>query len=71
MTGVEPAEQVLRKRPELKISIMSGETPDAVLNQNIPDAFLRKPFMPPTLLKCVQRLLDSEFKGICYESDLL
>ena len=71
MTGVELAEQVLRKRSEIKILIMSGETPDAVLNQNIPDAFLRKPFMPPTLLKCVQRLLDSEFKGICYESDLL
>jgi len=71
MTGVELAEQVLRKRSEIKILIMSGETPDAVLNQNIPDAFLPKPFMPPTLLKCVQRLLDSEFKGICYESDLL
>jgi CheY-like chemotaxis protein len=71
MTGVELAEQIRKKRSEIKIMIMSGETPDAVLNQNIPDAFLQKPFMPPTLLKCVQRLLASEHKGICYESDLL
>jgi two-component system cell cycle sensor histidine kinase/response regulator CckA len=71
MTGVELAEQVLKKRSEIKILIMSGETVDKVLNQNTLDAFLRKPFMPPTLLKCVKRLLDSEFKGICDESDLL
>jgi len=50
---------------------MSGETAETVLKQNALDAFLRKPFMPPTLLKCVQRLLDSDFKGVCYESDLL
>src|SRR5215472_9939254 len=54
MTGAELAEQVLKKRSEIKILLMSGETPDAILNQNTPDAFLRKPFMPPTLLKCVQ-----------------
>jgi len=71
MTGVELAEQVLKKRSEIKILIMSGETADTVLNQNSLDAFLRKPFMPPTLLKCVQRLLESDFKGVCYESDLL
>jgi hypothetical protein len=44
---------------------------DTVINQNTPGAFLQKPFTPPTLLKCVQRVLDSEFKGICDESDLL
>jgi CheY-like chemotaxis protein len=71
MTGVELAEQVLKNRPGMKIIIMSGGTPDAVLNQNTPDAFLQKPFMPPTLLQCVQRLLASEFKGVCNESDLL
>ena len=70
MTGMELAERVQRKRSEIKILIMSGETADMVLNQNSLDAFLRKPFMPPTLLKCVQRLLDSDFKGVCYESDL-
>ena len=71
MNGLELAESILKKRSEIKIMIMSGETPDAVLHQNTPDAFLRKPFMPPTLLKCVQRLLDSNFKGICHESDRL
>ena len=50
---------------------MSGETADTVLKQNTPDAFLQKPFIPPTLLKCVQGLLESDFKGICHESDLL
>jgi CheY-like chemotaxis protein len=70
MTGVELAEQVQKKRSEIKILIMSGETAETVLNQNSLDAFLQKPFMPPTLLKCVQRLLDSDFKGVCYEADL-
>ena len=71
MTGLELAEQVQKKRSDIKIMIMSGETADTVLIQNTPDAFLQKPFLPPTLLKCVQSLLDSDFKGICYESDLL
>ena len=70
MSGLELAESVLRKRPEIKVMIMSGETPDTILKENTPDAFLQKPFMPPTLLRCVQRLLTSEFKGICHESDL-
>lgn len=71
MTGVELAEQVQGKRSEIKILIMSGATVETILNQNALDAFLPKPFMPPTLLKCVQRLLSSDFNGVCYESDLL
>jgi len=71
MNGLELAEQIQKKRSEIKILIMSGETADTVINQNTPGAFLQKPFTPPTLLKCVQRVLDSEFKGICDESDLL
>ena len=71
MTGVELAERVLEKRSEIKVLVMSGETADKVLKENAPDAFLQKPFKPPTLLKCVQRLLSSEFKGICHEPDLL
>src|SRR5262252_5059051 len=67
MNGLELAEQVQKKRSEIKIMIMSGETADTVLHRNTPDAFLQKPFLPPTLLKCVQSLLDSDFKGICYE----
>ena len=71
MNGLELAESVLKKRSEIKIMIMSGETANTILNKNTPDAFLPKPFMPPTLLTCVRRLLTSEFKGICQESDLL
>jgi len=71
MTGVELAKQILKKRSEIKVMIMSGETADSVFNQNTADAFLQKPFMPPTLRKCVRRLLDSEFKGICDDSDFL
>ena len=71
MNGLELAELCQKKRSEIKILIMSGEAAGTVINQNIPDAFLPKPFMPPTLLTCVRRLLDSDFKGVCYESDLL
>jgi CheY-like chemotaxis protein len=65
MSGLELAERVHKKRPEIKIMIMSGEMAHTILNENTLDAFLRKPFMPPTLLGCVRRLLTSEFKGIC------
>ena len=71
MNGLELAENILKKRSEIKIMIMSGETAETILNKNTPNAFLSKPFMPPTLLTCVRRLLASEFKGICQESDLL
>ena len=71
MNGLDLAQQVLRKRSEIKIMIMSGETADTILKGNTRDAFLQKPFMPPTLIRCVQRLLTSSFKGICHESDLI
>src|SRR5215831_3943537 len=71
MNGLELAESIIKKRPEIKIMIMSGETAETILNKNTPDAFLAKPFMPSTLLTCVRRLLTSEFTGICQESDLL
>jgi CheY-like chemotaxis protein len=62
MNGLELAESILKKRSEIKILIMSGETVETILNKNTPDAFLPKPFIPPTLLTCVRRLLSSEFK---------
>jgi two-component system cell cycle sensor histidine kinase/response regulator CckA len=71
MNGLELGESILKKRSQIKIMIMSGETAETILNKNTPDAFLAKPFMPPTLLTCVRRLLTSDFKGICQESDLL
>jgi CheY-like chemotaxis protein len=71
MNGLELAEKVRERRPEIKIMIMSSETADSILKENTPDAFLRKPFIPPTLLRCIQRVLTTEFKGICHESSLL
>ena len=40
MSGLELAESVLKKRSGIKIMIMSGETPDTILKENTPDAFL-------------------------------
>jgi CheY-like chemotaxis protein len=71
MNGLELAERIRELRPETKIMIMSAETADTIFKENTPDAFLRKPFIPPTLLKCVQRVLTTDFKGICHESELL
>jgi CheY-like chemotaxis protein len=71
MNGLELAEKVRERRPEIKVMIMSAETADTILKENAPDAFLRKPFIPPTLLRCVQRVLTTEFKGVCQESQLL
>jgi CheY-like chemotaxis protein len=71
MNGLELAESILKKRSEIKVMIMSGETAETILNKNTPDAFLSKPFIPPTLVTCVRRLLTSDFRGICQESDLL
>ena len=46
---------------------MSGETANIIAIENTPDAFLRKPFIPPTLLKCVQRVLAEAYSGVCEE----
>src|SRR4029453_2166049 len=67
MDGVTLAEKVRARRPEIKIIAMSGGTTMTVLKENVPDAFLRKPFKPPTLLQCVQRVLASSFSGMCEE----
>jgi hypothetical protein len=45
---------------------MSGDTAVSVREKNVPDAFLKKPFVPPTLLKCVQRVLEGS-SGMCEE----
>jgi two-component system, cell cycle sensor histidine kinase and response regulator CckA len=71
MTGPELAEKVRAHRPGAKIMIMSGQTTTAILEENMPHGFLRKPFIPPALLQCVQRVLTSSFSGICHESDVL
>ena len=67
MDGITLAERVRALRPDVKVIIMSSETATTILERNVHDAFLRKPFIPPTLLKCVQGVLNESFKGHCQE----
>ena len=65
MDGMELKRRVRALRPDVRVIVMSGETAQIIAVENTPDAFLRKPFVPPTLLKCVQRVLDDAFAGVC------
>jgi CheY-like chemotaxis protein len=58
--GLKAATAIRSKRPGIKVIVMSGNTIETIRAENKPDAFLRKPFMPPTLLECVQRVLASK-----------
>jgi CheY-like chemotaxis protein len=71
MNGLQLAKRVREQRPEIKVLIMSAETADTILRENSPDAFLRKPFIPPTLLKCVKRVLAHAFTGVCQDAELV
>lgn len=67
MDGWTLAQHVRDRRSDTKIVVISGETATTILEKNSADAFLRKPFVPPTLLKCIQRVLASSFHGACDE----
>jgi len=67
MDGITLKELVRAQRPEIKVIVMSSETANIIAIENTPDAFLRKPFIPPTLLKCVQRVLGEAYSGVCEE----
>jgi CheY-like chemotaxis protein len=59
MDGWTLAEEIRKIQPEVKVVVMTGYTTETIRRENRPDAFLRKPFVPPTLLRCVQRVLAS------------
>ncbi len=65
MDGWTLAEIIRKKRPDIRIIVISGETATTTAEQNPADAFLRKPSIPPTLLQCIQRVLGAGFKGVC------
>lgn len=65
LNGLTLAEKIRLQRPDTKIIVMSTETVATIREKNVHDAFLRKPFVPPTLLKCVQRVLAGDFSGAC------
>jgi CheY-like chemotaxis protein len=65
MDGFTLKERVRAQRPDIRVILMSGEMTETIATENTPDAFLRKPFIPPTLLKCVQKVLAGPFSGAC------
>ena len=65
--GLSLAKRVREQRPEIKVMIMSGDTMTEI-PENTP--VVKKPFLSPTLLQCVQRVLTSSFHGVCHEVDL-
>ena len=60
MNGLELIERCKRVQPGLKTILSSGNAGGTVLQQSSvkPDAFLRKPFLPRTLLGLLRSTLD-------------
>jgi two-component system cell cycle sensor histidine kinase/response regulator CckA len=63
--GLKAAAAIRSRRPGIKVIVMSGNTLETIQSTNRPDAFLRKPFVPPTLLECVQKVLASNGPTEC------
>jgi CheY-like chemotaxis protein len=60
MDGHALRDAVRRQRPDIKVVVMSGNMDKAILEGNRPDAFLQKPFIPPTLLNLIKDVLDGK-----------
>jgi PAS domain S-box-containing protein len=63
VSGRELADQLTRRRPDMKVLYMSGYTDNAVLNNGILQkevAFLQKPFTPALLTEKVRDVLEGE-----------
>jgi len=63
INGRDLAEQLTRRRPEMKVLYMSGYTDNAVLANGILDkevAFLQKPFTPTALTQKVRDVLEGD-----------
>ena len=61
--GRELAEQLIVRRPHLKILYMSGYTESAIASSGVSTrevAFLQKPFTPAGLIEKVREVLESE-----------
>jgi signal transduction histidine kinase/CheY-like chemotaxis protein/PAS domain-containing protein len=62
MSGRKLAQQLVAKRPEMKLIFTSGYTDDAGLHSGVLEegiAFLQKPFTPDVLLRKVRAVLDA------------
>src|SRR4051794_9414879 len=63
VSGRELADQLARRRPDMKVLYMSGYTDNAVLNSGILQkevAFLQKPFTPGALTEKVRDVLEGD-----------
>jgi DNA-binding NtrC family response regulator len=60
ISGVKLAAEIALLHPQMKIVMMSGAHDNVVLAGNVPHAFLSKPFIPPTLLKAIEEVLDGK-----------
>jgi DNA-binding NtrC family response regulator len=61
MSGIELAESIALRYPEIKVLLMSGYTRDEAARRGIASeryAFLEKPFTPSKLAARVRELLD-------------
>jgi PAS domain S-box-containing protein len=61
LSGRELADEILAKRPRIKVMFMSGYTDSAVVNSGILQkevAFLQKPFTPRSLVEKVSEVLE-------------
>jgi FixJ family two-component response regulator len=62
LSGRELAQQMVQRRPGLKVLFMSGYTDSAVTNTDLPGhevAFLPKPFTPAALAQKVREVLEA------------
>jgi len=63
LNGRELADQLMARRPDMKVLYMSGYTDNAVLNSGILQkdvAFLQKPFTPARLSTRVREVLEGD-----------
>ena len=61
VSGRELAEQLTRRRPDMRVIYMSGYTDSAIVNSGILQkevAFLQKPFTPGLLTEKVRDVLE-------------
>jgi two-component system cell cycle sensor histidine kinase/response regulator CckA len=60
LSGVEMAQRLLSKYPQLKVLYMSGYTDESIVQHGVLEpgvAFLSKPFKPQVLVDRVQQIL--------------